>query len=55
MKQPIPHSLRLTKVAGGVQAGEQRRLLHLLACDEMPGGRSGTPCPGARNEAGYLR
>jgi diguanylate cyclase (GGDEF)-like protein len=41
----LAHSLELTVVAEGVETEEQKRLLHLLSCDEMQGYLFSKPVP----------
>jgi EAL domain-containing protein (putative c-di-GMP-specific phosphodiesterase class I) len=50
----LAHSLKLKVVAEGVETKEQRRLLHLLDCDEMQGFLFSKPLPGEVFEARYL-
>jgi diguanylate cyclase (GGDEF)-like protein/PAS domain S-box-containing protein len=50
----LAHSLKLKVVAEGVETEEQRRLLHLLDCDEMQGFLFSKPLPGEIFEAKYL-
>ncbi|MDP2135788.1 MAG: EAL domain-containing protein, partial [Sulfuritalea sp.] len=50
----LAHSLKLKVVAEGVETEEQRRLLHLLDCDEMQGFLFSKPLPGEVFEARYL-
>lgn len=50
----LAHSLKLKVVAEGVETEEQKRLLHLLSCDEMQGHLFSKPLPGDIFEARYL-
>ncbi len=50
----LAHSLKLTVVAEGVETEEQRRILHLLRCDEMQGYLFSKPVPVEIFEAKFL-
>ncbi|OHC62160.1 MAG: hypothetical protein A2045_14835 [Rhodocyclales bacterium GWA2_65_20] len=50
----LAHSLKLKVVAEGVETEEQRRLLHLLDCDEMQGYLFSKPVPGDTFETRFL-
>ncbi|MEO8361747.1 MAG: EAL domain-containing protein, partial [Vicinamibacteria bacterium] len=51
----LAHSLRLKVVAEGVETEEQKRLLHLLDCDEMQGFLFSRAVSAADFEASFLR
>lgn len=50
----LAHALKLKVVAEGVETEEQRRLLHLLGCDEMQGYLFSKPVPSEIFEAKFL-
>jgi diguanylate cyclase (GGDEF)-like protein len=50
----LAHSLKLKVVAEGVETEEQRRLLHLLGCDQMQGFLFSKAVPAAEFEARFL-
>ncbi len=50
----LAHALKLKVVAEGVETEEQKRLLHLLNCDEMQGFLFSEPVPGRIFESQFL-
>jgi diguanylate cyclase (GGDEF)-like protein/PAS domain S-box-containing protein len=51
----LAHSLKLDVVAEGVETEEQKRLLHLLSCEQMQGYLFSKPLPADVFEFRYLR